>query len=102
MSGEGEGDDGDVQPPPRKKLRGAGSSGNGGGELEAQEDESSPCSAQERDVGITEFVSSHEGFFAILKRRSGTSFPICVCSNKTLPSPLYMTNTRQKTFCVFC
>ena len=30
---------------------------------------SAPCTAKESDVGIREFVSDHEGFFGILKKR---------------------------------
>lgn len=60
MSGSEEG-----SPPPRKKLR--VDSGEGTEELR---DAGSPEHvATQAGVGINEFTSEHEGFFAILKRR---------------------------------
>lgn len=61
-------------PPPLKKLR-ADDELDGEGEGVGhdvdvpEEGQSSSGPAQECDVGITEFASDHEGFFAILKRR---------------------------------
>ena len=72
MSGSSEKDNlgsGDLEPPPRKKQRGVKECENGGEELGVKEDGASPFCVQESDVGITEFVSDHKGFFAILKRR---------------------------------
>ena len=56
--------------PPAKKLRTDGGIGLGekGAEVGDGQD-SSLAVAKEGDVGITEFVSDHVGFFAVLKRR---------------------------------
>lgn len=64
MSTEGDGE------PPAKKLRTGGGDGLGevGGEIKDGPG-SSLTVAKEGDVGITEFVSDHDGFFAVLKRR---------------------------------
>ena len=72
MSGSSQRAEEELEPPPSKKQKGDGLAEEDGKweeGLGGQEDESSPSYVQERDVGITEFVSDHEGFFAILKRR---------------------------------
>ena len=69
----------ELDSPPPKKLRtddggaeasalavlGDGDNGDLGGQ------QPSPChtAPKESDVGISEFMSEHEGFFAVLKRR---------------------------------
>lgn len=73
MSGTSDGVE--LKPPLSKKPR----QDNGGGESSVVKDDSSllpqegvegqGSHPQESDVGITQYVSDHEGFFAILKRR---------------------------------
>lgn len=58
--------------PPLKKLRTDGGTGGGAEGEEGGGGQSPPSlAAKEQDVGITQFVSDHDGFFAVLKRRLG-------------------------------
>ena len=77
MSGKA-GEEDDIQPPPSKKQRTEAVEREGGEGIGVKVQESSSSPVQESDVGITEFVSQHEGFFAILKRR------LVCCLNTTI------------------
>lgn len=58
------------EPPPAKRVcTDAVDSVEGGEEEVSSSQECSWVSPRETDVGISEYVSDHEGFFAILKRR---------------------------------